>query len=264
MSFRPSCSKIIRPTDDNFEENALRWLEEVETDEEDILDENDGSGSEEVSAVEELDQSSSEQSVSDENVPKVVSSKSFIGKNGFHWNAKEPNKSVQIAAELSSTVEECKKKVTNLLSSYRRERAKVKKSVGTGKGSDEIYESNWFAYKSMEFLFDKNCPRKTLSTIPDEDSQSETQSTAADGLSDTEQEQMVSARPSIADPVSGPSSGPPSKKPLYNLPQIKSYHLNLLKPYVSDNSNSDRQDQQGEENEINCDTVDNDPNDPIL
>ncbi|KAK4887321.1 hypothetical protein RN001_003592 [Aquatica leii] len=66
---------------------------------------------------------------------------------------------VQIAAELSSTVEECKKKVTNLLSSYRRERAKVKK-----KWSDEVYESNWFAYKSMEFLFDKNCPRKTLST----------------------------------------------------------------------------------------------------
>ncbi|KAF5286610.1 hypothetical protein FQR65_LT12519 [Abscondita terminalis] len=59
-------------------------------------------------------------------------------------------------------------------------------------GSDEIYGSNWFAYKSLEFLFDKNCPRKTLSTIPDEDSQSETLSIAAD--TDTEQEHNSAAQ----------------------------------------------------------------------
>ncbi|KAJ8909275.1 hypothetical protein NQ315_008881 [Exocentrus adspersus] len=91
------------------------------------------------------------------------------------WNAKHSlyyNKLrkydswVQIAAELNTTVEECKKKITNLLSAFRREKAKVKKSIGTGKGSDEIYESNWFAYKNMEFLLDKNCPRETLSTFP--------------------------------------------------------------------------------------------------
>ncbi|KAK4881124.1 hypothetical protein RN001_004443 [Aquatica leii] len=72
ISFQPNCSKIIRPTEDNFEESALRWLEEVETDEEDILDEDDGSESEEVSAVKELDQSSLEQS------PLMLKMKMFL------------------------------------------------------------------------------------------------------------------------------------------------------------------------------------------
>lgn len=39
-----------------------------------------------------------------------------------------------IAEELDTTVDECKRKITNVLSSLRRERAKIKKSTGTGKG----------------------------------------------------------------------------------------------------------------------------------
>ena len=34
-------------------------------------------------------------------------------------------------------------------------------SVGAG----EVFKSSWFAYKSMEFIADKNTPRQSLSTV---------------------------------------------------------------------------------------------------
>lgn len=70
------------------------------------------------------------------------------------WNAKHSlyyNKLrkydawIQISTELNIAVEECKKKVTNLLSSFRRERAKVKKSMGTRK--------DMFDYPSLSLQF---------------------------------------------------------------------------------------------------------------
>ncbi|XP_046976023.1 uncharacterized protein LOC124542132 [Vanessa cardui] len=56
----------------------------------------------------------------------------------------------------------CKQKMINLLASYRRARMKIKKSVGTGKGKDEIYESKWYAFKVLGFLNDRFTPRKGL------------------------------------------------------------------------------------------------------
>lgn len=32
-------------------------------------------------------------------------------------------------------------------------------------GTDEVYKSSWFAFESMKFLWDKNKPRSTLSTV---------------------------------------------------------------------------------------------------
>jgi ABC-type polysaccharide transport system permease subunit len=32
-------------------------------------------------------------------------------------------------------------------------------------GSDETYDSTWFAYENMEFLVDRDKPRETLSTV---------------------------------------------------------------------------------------------------
>ena len=32
-------------------------------------------------------------------------------------------------------------------------------------GADETYDSTWFAYKTMEFLVDRDKPRETLSTV---------------------------------------------------------------------------------------------------
>ncbi|KAL1488148.1 hypothetical protein ABEB36_015106 [Hypothenemus hampei] len=68
----------------------------------------------------------------------------------------------ELAVEFNTTADECKKKMNGLLSALRREKAKVKKRLS------DVYESSWFAFKSMQFLWDKNKVRKTQSTISDE------------------------------------------------------------------------------------------------
>jgi hypothetical protein len=59
------------------------------------------------------------------------------------WDPKHPmhfnkiNKQVawkELGKEMNRTVDECKKKIENLLSSFRREKMKIRKSSGTGKG----------------------------------------------------------------------------------------------------------------------------------
>ncbi|GBP23650.1 hypothetical protein EVAR_80267_1 [Eumeta japonica] len=74
----------------------------------------------------------------------------------------------EIATEMNKTAEECKKKMVNLLSSFRREKAKTNKSLTTGSCQADVYKSTWFAYKSMEFLMDRDTPRKRLNTITNE------------------------------------------------------------------------------------------------
>jgi len=32
-------------------------------------------------------------------------------------------------------------------------------------GADEVYKSSWFAFESLRFIWDKNKPRPTLSTV---------------------------------------------------------------------------------------------------
>ncbi|KAJ4426978.1 hypothetical protein ANN_26777 [Periplaneta americana] len=51
-----------------------------------------------------------------------------------------------------------KLKIESLLTTFRREKQKSTKRSGIG--SDEVYESTWFAYKHMSFLLDKFTPRK--------------------------------------------------------------------------------------------------------
>ncbi|KAJ8926568.1 hypothetical protein NQ314_021050, partial [Rhamnusium bicolor] len=48
--------------------------------------------------------------------------------------------------------------------SFRREKAKARKTVGTGKGAKDVYKSDWFAFNSFAFLMDKNDPRETISS----------------------------------------------------------------------------------------------------
>ncbi|KAF5273361.1 hypothetical protein FQR65_LT17165 [Abscondita terminalis] len=55
--------------------------------------------------------------------------------------------------------------MTSVLAALRRERSKIKKSMGTGKGADEVYRSGWFAFESLQFIWDKNQPRETANTI---------------------------------------------------------------------------------------------------
>lgn len=58
-----------------------------------------------------------------------------------------------LANAVQTNVAEVKKKLNSLLASFRRERAKVKKT--SGKSSKEVFQSNWFAYNSMAFLLHK-------------------------------------------------------------------------------------------------------------
>ncbi|XP_069699544.1 uncharacterized protein [Periplaneta americana] len=88
------------------------------------------------------------------------------------WNPKHPfyhNKLRKhdaweaIGKMFSCKAEEVKKKIESLLTSFRRERQKSTKR--SGMGSDEVYESTWFAYKYMSFLLEKFTPRKTIDTF---------------------------------------------------------------------------------------------------
>ncbi|KAL5239114.1 hypothetical protein ACI65C_006524 [Semiaphis heraclei] len=84
---------------------------------------------------------------------------SYFSKNAKHdaW--------CSISKKLNKDVEEVKKKMLSLQGSFRRENAKIKNSIGTGKGANEIYYSKWFAYEAMvAFLGDRDDPRSTISS----------------------------------------------------------------------------------------------------
>ncbi|CAH2013909.1 unnamed protein product [Acanthoscelides obtectus] len=72
---------------------------------------------------------------------------------------------MEIAKEVGRPVEQCKKKMETLLASLRREEMKMKKSIETGKGTEEVYTSTWFAFTSLQFILDKNKTKPSLNTM---------------------------------------------------------------------------------------------------
>ncbi|XP_066600793.1 uncharacterized protein [Prorops nasuta] len=65
----------------------------------------------------------------------------------------------QIATNLQCEINVAKNKMKSLLSSFRRERTKIKSTMFTGQeGRKDVYISTWFAFKSFSFLLDKNKP----------------------------------------------------------------------------------------------------------
>ncbi|XP_072384669.1 uncharacterized protein [Diabrotica undecimpunctata] len=84
--------------------------------------------------------------------------------NNYHIKSKKYDAWVFIADNIGCSVSEAKIKMTSLLSSYRREKVKMKKSMGTGKGRDDIFVSTWFAYKHFQFLTEKNAPVNRIDT----------------------------------------------------------------------------------------------------
>ncbi|XP_014239661.1 uncharacterized protein LOC106661059 [Cimex lectularius] len=77
------------------------------------------------------------------------------------WNTKHPNYYNKIkkndawndlAGHFQTTANECKRKINNLLSGMRREKVKMKKT----QGRSDVYESRWYAFKNLLFLWDKN------------------------------------------------------------------------------------------------------------
>lgn len=61
----------------------------------------------------------------------------------------------ELASELQTTADECRKKMTGLLSSLRREKAKIKRSVKAGKGmNDFLFVLTFVSFcKKLKTLF---------------------------------------------------------------------------------------------------------------
>ncbi|XP_070156462.1 uncharacterized protein [Polyergus mexicanus] len=87
-------------------------------------------------------------------------------KDPYHFNRLKKNDAWEkIARDTGRSVEHCKKKMVYLLSALRREKLKMKRSMGMGKGADEVYKSTWFAFDSLKFLLDKNTPCLIFNTV---------------------------------------------------------------------------------------------------
>lgn len=71
----------------------------------------------------------------------------------------------EIASEFATDVPEIERKIKNLTSHYYREKKKEDNSNKSGAGTDDIYHSKWFAYKSLNFLQNKNVPTGTTDTV---------------------------------------------------------------------------------------------------
>lgn len=91
----------------------------------------------------------------------------------FLWNSrltdyKNRNKRhdalLEISVSFGTEKDEIEKKIRYLLSHFAREIKKEKESAKSGSSTSEIYQSKWFAYKSLLFLKDKNKPTPTLDT----------------------------------------------------------------------------------------------------
>ncbi|XP_063242791.1 uncharacterized protein LOC134542453 [Bacillus rossius redtenbacheri] len=84
----------------------------------------------------------------------------------YYKKAKKMDAWRDIAVTVGQLEDECRKKMISLLSSYRREKSKEKNTIGTGKGTSEVYTSRWFAYESLKFLEGRDKPRPTMNTEP--------------------------------------------------------------------------------------------------
>jgi len=70
---------------------------------------------------------------------------------------------MDVSNEMNSDINNLKKKMDSLLTSFRRERQR--EGTTSGMGKSEMYHSAWFAFKAMAFLNDKFKPKKTQNTL---------------------------------------------------------------------------------------------------
>ncbi|XP_032672823.1 uncharacterized protein LOC116844848 isoform X2 [Odontomachus brunneus] len=69
-----------------------------------------------------------------------------------------------IAQSMNLDVKLVRQKMVSLLGSFRAQKSKGKKSVGTGANKRDVYISKWFAFKRMHFLLDKDEPKNNSHT----------------------------------------------------------------------------------------------------
>lgn len=70
---------------------------------------------------------------------------------------------LEISKHMDTSKEEVDRKLKNLICHFWREVKKVKQHR-SGDGADNVYCSKWFAFKSFEFLKDRNDCRPTIET----------------------------------------------------------------------------------------------------
>ncbi|CAH1955462.1 unnamed protein product [Acanthoscelides obtectus] len=85
----------------------------------------------------------------------------------------------EIDPSCTTTVSTVLKKINNLRSSFRKEAKKVKDSMRTGSGADEVYHPKLWYYDLLKFVEDQEVSRNSRSNISDdEDSENEDESQA--------------------------------------------------------------------------------------
>jgi len=70
---------------------------------------------------------------------------------------------LEISKHMDTSKEEVDRKLKNLICHFMREVKKVKQQH-SGDSADDVYYSKWFAFKSLEFLKDRNDCRPTIET----------------------------------------------------------------------------------------------------
>ncbi|KAF9420428.1 hypothetical protein HW555_003350 [Spodoptera exigua] len=76
----------------------------------------------------------------------------------------------EISDKINISPDKCKHKMIILMSSFRREKAKIMHSMADSSDTSQAYKSTWFAFKDMAFLMDKDNERKRQSqNCTDED-----------------------------------------------------------------------------------------------
>lgn len=66
----------------------------------------------------------------------------------------------EISDKINISPDKCKHKMIILMSSFRREKAKIMHSIADCADASQAYKSTWFAFKDMAFLMDKDNERK--------------------------------------------------------------------------------------------------------
>jgi hypothetical protein len=97
-----------------------------------------------------------------------VKSKEYIDKNKkllAYEKLAEKLREKDPAANKGSVV----KKINNLRSSFRKEMKKVKASLHSGAGEDEVYKPHLWYYDLLLFLTNQETPRDTVTNMDDSD-----------------------------------------------------------------------------------------------
>ncbi|XP_072155884.1 uncharacterized protein [Bemisia tabaci] len=85
---------------------------------------------------------------------------------------------VSISKSVDCSVAEARRKMESLLSSFRREKAKMAQNLASGEGNQKSYQSDWYAFKHFAFLMGKSWKSDPTAENDEED---ETESDARDG-----------------------------------------------------------------------------------